>query len=239
MRRKIRKGLGKIKGTTLFTLTIVVALMTSFIYVQFEIFYKIPQKVDEISDQGVIGYWGNVPDLKAEKGMYSRLNEGTPLKVKKRAMVRRSLDGMKENRAYHGAPPSIPHEIKTSMEEKTGSCLYCHENGGFTPHFSAFAPITPHPEMKSCRQCHVPQLTNSLFKNTDWPKTRPDTSKGRIHLKGGPPTIPHSLQMRENCLSCHSGPSAVKAIKVSHPERASCRQCHVPAQTSLVFRRKI
>lgn len=34
--------------------------------------------------------------------------------------------------------------------------------------------------------------------------------------------------MRENCVSCHAGPSAPKEIRVTHPERVNCRQCHVP-----------
>ena len=38
--------------------------------------------------------------------------------------------------------------------------------------------------------------------------------------------MPHSLQNRENCLACHAGPAAPIEIKVSHPERSNCRQCH-------------
>ena len=44
-----------------------------------------------------------------------------------------------------------------------------------------------------------------------------------------PPAIPHDLQLRGNCLACHSGPAAVAQIRVAHPERADCRQCHVAA----------
>ena len=42
-----------------------------------------------------------------------------------------------------------------------------------------------------------------------------------------PPPIPHGLQLRENCLSCHSGSGAPKDIATTHPERVNCMQCHV------------
>ena len=43
-----------------------------------------------------------------------------------------------------------------------------------------------------------------------------------------PPTIPHTLQLRENCLACHGGAASRVEIRTSHPERPRCRQCHVP-----------
>jgi len=42
-----------------------------------------------------------------------------------------------------------------------------------------------------------------------------------------PPTIPHRVLMRENCVACHSGPAAREEIRTTHPERTRCRQCHV------------
>ena len=41
-------------------------------------------------------------------------------------------------------------------------------------------------------------------------------------------TIPHPLQLRENCLACHGGPAARAELRTTHPERVRCRQCHVP-----------
>jgi hypothetical protein len=35
--------------------------------------------------------------------------------------------------------------------------------------------------------------------------------------------------MRENCNSCHADPASRPEIRCSHPLRANCRQCHVPA----------
>ncbi len=80
--------------------------------------------------------------------------------------------------------------------------------------------------MVNCRQCHVPQKTQGFLKATI---RKVSSSKSRLNnaLVGRPPVIPHQIQMRENCLSCHAGPSAPKEIRVSHPERINCRQCHV------------
>ena len=58
-------------------------------------------------------------------------------------------------------------------------------------------------------------------------------------MEGSPPVIPHKLFMRENCLSCHAGPSAPKEIRMSHPERVNCRQCHVPGNTQEEFERSV
>ena len=140
----------------------------------------------------------------------------------------RSINTYYNNRAYHGAPPSIPHKVENERNMGENNCLKCHENGGFTEKFKAYAPITPHPEMVNCRQCHVPQQTQTVFKKSNFKKgTIPFVGINNA-LEGSPPVIPHQLQMRENCLACHAGPSAPKEIRVSHPERINCRQCHVP-----------
>ena len=137
----------------------------------------------------------------------------------------RSLDTYYDNRAFYGAPPSIPHTVEErNMGEN--SCLKCHENGGFVDKFSAYTPITPHPEKVNCRQCHVPQNTKDLFVETNWSRTK-GPSIGNRALITSPPVIPHQIQLRENCLSCHAGPSAPKEIRTSHPDRINCRQCHV------------
>ncbi len=138
----------------------------------------------------------------------------------------RSLNTYYKNRAYHGAPPSIPHKVE---ERNMGdnSCLKCHENGGYATKFKAYTPVTPHPEMINCRQCHVPEKTQSLFKGTNFPKINSPKVGVNNALVSSPPIIPHQIQMRENCLSCHAGSSAPKEIRVTHPERVNCRQCHV------------
>jgi nitrate reductase (cytochrome), electron transfer subunit len=45
---------------------------------------------------------------------------------------------------------------------------------------------------------------------------------------GAPPTIPHATWMRESCSACH-GTLAEAGLRVSHPWRTNCTQCHAPS----------
>jgi cytochrome c-type protein NapB len=163
----------------------------------------------------------------------------------------RTLVTYRNLRAYPGAPPRVPHGL-TPSEFRSGGCNTCHERGGYSQRFEAYVPVTPHPEMGACLQCHVgnAQLMAIPLPNTDpsarcrqchtapgggarwtdstlnwrpmaWPEVRP------IARDSEPPPIPHSLEMRSNCLACHSAPSAVEELRTPHPERANCRQCHL------------
>lgn len=149
-----------------------------------------------------------------------------------------SLAEYYQRRAYPGAPPTIPHPLLSEQGIGGKTCLQCHEHGGYVPRFQAFAPVTPHPQLLSCRQCHVPQTSRELFKPIDWEKIAPPPLH-QAALPGAPPVIPHGLHMRENCLACHAGPAAPKEIRVSHPERINCRQCHVSAQGNEHFQRPL
>ncbi len=142
----------------------------------------------------------------------------------------RGFDTYYDNRAYPGAPPTIPHPVKKERSYGGNTCTQCHQYGGYVDKFEAYAPITPHPEMVNCRQCHVAKKTTKTFKPYSKSKMKaPEVGEGINNaLLGSPPMIPHTLHMRENCISCHAGPSAPKEIRVSHPERINCRQCHVP-----------
>ncbi len=142
----------------------------------------------------------------------------------------RTLEDYYDNRAYPGAPPSIPHPVVKERSYGGNTCIQCHQNGGFVEKYNAYAPVTPHPEMVNCRQCHVTKNTNTTFKDFDFIKVHPPKVGEGINnaMPGSPPMIPHQLQMRESCISCHAGPSAPKEIRVSHPERVNCRQCHLP-----------
>ncbi len=216
----------KLKISPIFLL-IALILMVSSIWIVFTAF-------NTSSDNGMVvknteEYRGIHPKLKSQSGMYVGLKDGQKYpEVKKGKTANKNSKGYYERRAYHGAPPRIPHTVKTTMKASFENCLQCHANGGFSKEFAAYAPVTPHPEMLNCRQCHVPQLTKKLFKGTNW-KRDGALKIGRAHMQGSPPVMPHGLQMRENCLACHSGQGAQKAIVVTHPERVNCRQCHVPA----------
>jgi cytochrome c-type protein NapB len=142
----------------------------------------------------------------------------------------RTLKDYYKNRAYLGAPPSIPHPVTQERSLGGNTCIQCHQNGGFVEKYNAYAPVTPHPEMVNCRQCHVTKNTDNTFKGFVFAKAQPPkVGEGMNNaMLGSPPMIPHQLQMRESCVSCHAGPSAPKEIRVSHPERVNCRQCHLP-----------
>lgn len=170
---------------------------------------------------------------------------------RRRSAHRRTLATFRALRAYPGAPPRIPHGL-TAEEFRTTRCNTCHERGGYSARFAAYAPVTPHPEFANClqchvgdaavvgialpdrdpdavcRQCHVPGAAQATFVALDW-RPAPWPATGRGALPGSPPPIPHDLQLRGNCLACHMGPGAVEEIRTTHPEQASCRQCHVPA----------
>ncbi|QCD62249.1 nitrate reductase cytochrome c-type subunit [Tenacibaculum maritimum] len=146
----------------------------------------------------------------------------------------RSLKDYYKNRAYHGAPPSIPHSVDEKQGIGGNVCLKCHENGGFVPKYKAYTPVTPHPELVNCRQCHVTQKGNALFKSGEFAVVNPPKVGTNKALPTSPPIIPHQIQLRENCLACHAGPSAPKEIRVSHPERTNCKQCHIPNTKELI-----
>lgn len=139
----------------------------------------------------------------------------------------RSLNSYYQNRAYYSAPPSISHSVADERNMGGMACLKCHENGGYVEKYQAYTPVTPHPEKVNCRQCHVVQKTEGLFKATQFKKERFSKVGTNKAMQTSPPVIPHPIELRENCLACHAGPAAPKEIRVSHPERVNCRQCHV------------
>lgn len=139
---------------------------------------------------------------------------------------KRDLAQFYSRRAYPGAPPIIPHEVLDKKGIGGNTCTGCHAQGGYVPQFKAYAPVTPHPQWSNCVQCHVPAAEKTRFRETAFvPAARPTLVKAA--LAGGPPAVPHSLEYRSACQSCHAGPGAVKEIRTPHPERQNCRQCHV------------
>jgi cytochrome c-type protein NapB len=161
----------------------------------------------------------------------------------------RSLATYRGLRAYSGAPPRIPHGL-TPTEVREDGCRTCHERGGFSERFGAYVPVTPHPDMGACQQCHV---GDAKLMAIGLPRTAPSDRCRQCHTPGAmrwrdstldwvglrapaltrtvagrePPPIPHESVMRGNCLACHAGPSGVAELRTPHPLRANCRQCHV------------
>jgi len=140
----------------------------------------------------------------------------------------RSTAERANGRAYDGAPPTIPHDATI------GTCVTCHDGDGMVIDGVGIAPASPHGEaaaagnMRSCRQCHVPATARALFVASRFTGLPQGPWKGGRALPGAPPTIPHTLQLREQCATCHDGPAARVEIRTTHPERIRCRQCHVP-----------
>jgi nitrate reductase (cytochrome), electron transfer subunit len=131
-------------------------------------------------------------------------------------------------RAYDGAPPVIPHDAAV------GACTTCHDSDGAEIAGIGVAPASPHGgaaadgAMRRCRQCHVPQAATTLLVSSRFAGLPQGPWKGSRATPGAPPRIPHTLQLRGECLTCHAGPAARAEIRTTHPERLRCRQCHVP-----------
>lgn len=209
------------------------ALMLGFIIVQLYVFgvFSKDEVAFSIERASIEDHVGELQPIKISKDMYLPIKR----KITKDNLISqylvdtnaksRTLDQYYSRRAYLGAPPYIPHPVENKLSLTGSSCLTCHEFGGYSPKYNAFAPVVPHPENLNCRQCHNPQTKTSLFKNTQWQKEeRPKL--GQSALPGSPPVIPHSLQLRENCSSCHTGPGAVAEIRINHGNRVNCLQCH-------------
>jgi cytochrome c-type protein NapB len=174
----------------------------------------------------------------AEGAMYAGYPRAMTEAPRRQVASKRTLAEFQGRRAYAGAPPVIPHSAGAEGVIADG-CVDCHENGGYVPPMKAYAPVTPHPQYANCRQCHVPaNRETALFRPTDWERPAPPERQIRA-MPGAPLVMPHGTQLRESCVSCHAGPGAVGELRVTHPERTNCRQCHVPPETGELFARAV
>ena len=78
----------------------------------------------------------------------------------------RTLRQFYSRRAYPGAPPVIAHDVQFDGVIND-DCLSCHQDGGHVPELNAYTPVTPHPQMENCRQCHVAQMVDGTFVKTE------------------------------------------------------------------------
>jgi cytochrome c-type protein NapB len=140
----------------------------------------------------------------------------------------RSTGQRAQARAYDGAPPTIPHDAAI------GACVTCHDGDGTAIDGIGVAPASPHGAaaasgaLRRCRQCHVATTTETLLVASRFTGLAQGPWRGSRATPGAPPTIPHTLQLRGECLACHAGPGSRAEIRTTHPERTRCRQCHVP-----------
>jgi len=166
------------------------------------------------------------PPLASEAGVFARSEFALAYERSMTTPSTRTMAQFMERRAYPGGPPIIPHPLADPTSYGGQTCLACHADGGWVEKWKAFAPVTPHPELTNCVQCHVADTGARPFRPSTF--VRPDAPKiGQAAMPGSPPAIPHDIQLRENCLACHAGPGAVREFRVTHPERGNCRQCHV------------
>lgn len=141
------------------------------------------------------------------------------------ALTQAALTTRAQRRVFDGAPPMVPHVID---EQSAAACLACHASGirvqGRT------ATVMSHEPLASCTQCHAPTLPRFWGQQSTAANSfvgRTSSGSGERAWQGAPPTIPHSLHMREDCASCH-GVAGLEGIRTSHPDRHSCTQCHAP-----------
>lgn len=128
-------------------------------------------------------------------------------------------------RMYAYAPPLIPHEVLNR------DCLDCHETGLVVE--GRKAPITPHPQLVNCEQCHVRADERiQPFRDNSFVGVQ-EKRTAQLPQPAGPPLIPHRVFMRENCLVCHGDHSRAEITQTTHPERSNCVQCHIEQQTGV------
>lgn len=166
---------------------------------------------------------GEVYESLNAHGLYR--TDFSPAKVKQKAPLRSEL------RAYHGAPPRIPHQVGEATAE--ASCLNCHHVG------AGHGPNVLHELQSNCRQCHVPILTEKEFVQNG-----PLSERTLSRLPGAwplsPPYIPHRLQDRQNCSVCHTSVGARADLVPQHGDLPNCRQCHLQLQLKAApFSRKM
>lgn len=141
---------------------------------------------------------------------------------------RAALQQREQNRAFNGAPPTIPHPID---QRSDASCVACHSEGVLTK--TLRLPRMSHAFLANCTQCHVenhPQhAAAAIFRENQFTGLAAPTGGPRA-FENAPPQIPHSTWMRSDCLSCH-GPAGRHGLRTTHPWRHNCQQCHTPSAT--------
>lgn len=133
-----------------------------------------------------------------------------------------------ENRAFAGAPPTVPHPVKQTGDL---ACVACHTDG-VAVRGRVASPMS-HEFMANCTQCHVPgeaagpmdaALGGTMSRENSFQGLE-EPSGGPVAWAGAPPQIPHATWMRQACTSCH-GPMGREGMKSTHPWRQNCEQCH-------------
>ena len=194
---------------------------------------SVPQPIESTSHETVLPatHYSDMPDatyarakawmtsLEALKSNIDPLAEITVQPTDKEAALRARA----KNRAFNGAPPTIPHPIDQRSDR---ACVACHRDGVRTT--SLRVPRMSHQFLANCTQCHVEDTPRHMaateFRENNFAGL-PAPSGGPRAFSAAPPVIPHSTWMRSDCLSCH-GVVGHHGIRTTHPWRQNCQQCH-------------
>ncbi len=124
------------------------------------------------------------------------------------------------NPPAQGGPPQVPH-----AKEGHTDCLSCHEKGlNGAP---KFPPDHTGRTNEMCVLCHTFKQAAPSTGATPAPT-----------LAGTPPSIPHTLEGRDQCLTCHqTGVGGAPKVAASHAGRTNdqCRTCHQPKAVAPVI----
>ncbi len=168
------------------------------------------------------------PELRAPQSLtqlvYERPGIFDPV-VRTEEMKLAALADRARNRAYDGAPPTIPHPVETNTAM---ACLACHGEG--LKIGERVASKISHAHLSNCTQCHVEASPGGLLLRDVTTLENDFVGLYRAGLgeranPGAPPTIPHHTWMREDCASCH-GLVTRPGIRTTHPWLTNCMQCH-------------
>lgn len=163
------------------------------------------------------------PNAGWDRGL-SQLKSDTPdvfaPVVRTEEMKLAALADRARNRAYDGAPPTVPHPTDA---QSVASCLVCHGEGLKVG--DRVASKMSHSVMTNCTQCHVEQSPVAAASGFVGAYR---AGPGERASPGAPPTVPHHTWMRERCTSCH-GLVTRPGTRTTHPWLTNCTQCHAPS----------
>lgn len=152
------------------------------------------------------------------------------------------------NPPEQGGPPPIPH-----AKEGRTDCLSCHQNGlNGAPKYPADHTGRTN---EMCVLCHQSSTSAPAAGATTAPTAGASPAAGATTAPtggatpaasgtpaappaGGPPFIPHPLEGRDQCLTCHqTGVGGAPKVPADHAGRTNdtCRNCHQPKPVAPVI----
>jgi predicted CXXCH cytochrome family protein len=132
------------------------------------------------------------------------------------------------------------YDLWQTGNHRVVSCENCH--GPATAHVEAGAPVTVDRSRDLCGTCHAKlEARPASFPQVDMKEMGGDAGCISCHnphepRAGMPPQLPHALEGRLNCQSCHD-PQSHEPFERTPPQafhtmegRSDCTSCHGPAE---------